>query len=218
MAAAIPVGSGNVGELYAELAGRLQRIVRREVRAPAALIDDACQFAWWRLVVHANRVERRGALSWLAKTAVHEARKLSRRAERDLSLEEPPAGAGEAAISGLRPELDQIAEQRAKLELLCALPARQRTVLLLQAAGFSYEETAGSLGLSRRTVERQIMRGRRRLRAAAHAQEVNPWQRGRNTGSAGSVGHGGHRRARPSMTAPADSDSRTDRGAPLAGS
>jgi DNA-directed RNA polymerase specialized sigma24 family protein len=42
-------------------------------------------------------------------------------------------------------------------------------VLLLQAAGFSYEETAASLELSRRTVERQLMRGRRKLRAADDA-------------------------------------------------
>ena len=59
--------------------------------------------------------------------------------------------------------------RRAQLELLRALPVRQRTVLLLQAAGFSYEETAEGLGMSRRTVERQIMRGRRKLRAVAHA-------------------------------------------------
>ena len=42
-------------------------------------------------------------------------------------------------------------------------------VLVLQAAGFSYEETAASLGTSRRTVERWIMRGRRELRAGPHA-------------------------------------------------
>ena len=34
MAHDIPVGSGDVGELYAELARRLEQIVRREVRAP----------------------------------------------------------------------------------------------------------------------------------------------------------------------------------------
>ena len=169
MAADIPVGSGNVGELYAELAGRLERVVRGEVRAPPPLIEDACQFAWWRLVVHAHRVERRAALSWLAKTAVHEAIKLVRRAERDVSLEARLERAGEAAIPSRWPGPDEVAGHRAQFELLRALPVRQRTVLLLQAAGFSYEETAGSLGLSRRTVERQIMRGRRKLRAAAHA-------------------------------------------------
>jgi DNA-directed RNA polymerase specialized sigma24 family protein len=46
---------------------------------------------------------------------------------------------------------------------------RQRMVLVLQAAGFSYEESAASLGMSRRTVERQIMRGRQELRVASHA-------------------------------------------------
>ena len=165
------VGSGDVGELYAELAGRLERIVRREVRAEVPLIEDACQFAWWRLVVHANRVERRAALSWLAKTAVHEALKLVRREERYVSLEARLDGSGEAAIPSRSPRPDQVAEHRAQLELLRALPVRQRTVLLLQAAGFSHEETGGSLGMSGRTVERQIMRGRRKLRAVAYAQE-----------------------------------------------
>lgn len=169
MALDTPVGSGNVGELYAELATRLERIVRREVRAEVPLIEDACQFAWWRLVVHAHRVERTAALSWLAKAAMHEAVKLVRRAERDVPLKAQIDGAGEAAIRSRWPRPDQVAEQHAQLELLRALPVRQRTVLLLQAAGFSYEETAGSLGLSRRTVERQIMRGRRKLRASADA-------------------------------------------------
>ncbi len=169
MARDIPVGSGDLGELYAELARRLEQIVRREVRAPAPLIEDAWQFAWWRLVVHAHRVDRKAALSWLAKTAVHEALKLTRREERDLSLEARLQGPAEAEMSSRWPGLDQIAEQRAKLELLGALPLRQRMVLLLQAAGFSYEETAGSLGLFRRTVERQIMRGRQKLRAASAA-------------------------------------------------
>jgi RNA polymerase sigma factor (sigma-70 family) len=164
-----PVGSGNVGELYVELARRLEQIVREEVRASAPLIEDACQFAWWRLVVHAHRVQRNAALSWLAKTAVREALKLIRREERDLSLDARCEEGGEAGRFGRSHGPDELAEHRAQLELLHVLPVRQRKVLLLQAVGFSYEEMAGSLGLSRRTVERQIMRGRRELRAAARA-------------------------------------------------
>jgi RNA polymerase sigma factor (sigma-70 family) len=158
-----------IEELYRELARRLEQIVRREVRAPAPLIEDACQFAWWRLVVHAHRVERTVALSWLAKTAVHEALKLIRRAERDLSLQARLEGDGDRPTPSLALGPGEIAEHRAQLELLYTLPVRQRAAVLLQAAGFSYEETADNLGVSLRTVERQIMRGREKLREVSQA-------------------------------------------------
>ena len=108
----VPVGWGNVGELYVELARRLEQIVRREVRASAPLIEDACQFAWWRLVVHAHRVQRKAALSWLARTAVHEAVKLIRREERDLSLDAWPEEGSHAVLLGRSPGPDEVAEQR----------------------------------------------------------------------------------------------------------
>lgn len=162
------VGCG-IEELYRELARRLEQIVRKEVRAPAPLIEDACQFAWWRLVVHAHRVERTAAPSWLAKTAVHEALKLIRRAERDLSLDARLEGGGDWPTPSRAPGPGEIAEQRAQLELLNALPVKQRAVLLLKTAGFSYAETADTLGVSLRTVERQIMRGRQKLGEVSHA-------------------------------------------------
>lgn len=86
-----------------------------------------------------------------------------------MSLEARFERAGEAAIPSRCPGPDEVAEQRAQLEPLRALPVRQRRVLLLHAAGFGYEQTTGSLGLSRRTVERQIIRGRQNLRAASRA-------------------------------------------------
>jgi DNA-directed RNA polymerase specialized sigma24 family protein len=131
----MPVGSGDVGELYGELARRLEQIVRREVRAPTPLVEDACQFAWWRLVVHRHRVERRAALSWLAKTAVREALKLIRCEQRDLSLDARLEEGSEAGLFGRSPGPDEIAEQRAQLQLLRVLSVRQRMVLVLQAAG-----------------------------------------------------------------------------------
>jgi DNA-directed RNA polymerase specialized sigma24 family protein len=77
----------DVGERYGELALRVERMVQRDVRAPVPVIEDACQFAWSRLVCHAHRVEHGTALTWLARTAVHEALKLTRREQRELSLE-----------------------------------------------------------------------------------------------------------------------------------
>ena len=104
----------DVEELYRQLATPLERTVRRKVRAPAPLIEDACQFAWWRLVVHAHRVERTTALSWLAKTAEHEALKLNRREERDLSLEGRLERL-EAGIPSRAPGPDLVAEQHDQL-------------------------------------------------------------------------------------------------------
>src|SRR5437763_2071052 len=75
-------GTGDVGELYSALSGRLEQIVRGGVCGSDAVIEDACQFAWSRLVHHGDRVRHDTALGWLAKTAVREAFKLTRRQAR----------------------------------------------------------------------------------------------------------------------------------------
>lgn len=157
----------DVTQLYEEFAPRLRSIVLRDVNAPEAVIDDACQFAWYRLVRHANRIERRGALSWLAKTAVHEAVKLARRDQRELSLEARADDDGELNIASAMSGPHEQAEWRERLAEVGQLPLRQQRFLWWFAAGYSYEEIAGQeVGLTERTVERQIHRGRRTLTAA----------------------------------------------------
>ena len=73
--------------LYGALAGQLERIVRSQVRACEAVIDDACQTAWIQLLGHDGQVRTSSVLSWLSTTAIHEALRLLRRSGRDLSLE-----------------------------------------------------------------------------------------------------------------------------------
>ncbi|MGZ4246591.1 MAG: RNA polymerase sigma factor [Solirubrobacteraceae bacterium] len=58
-------------------------------------------------------------------------------------------------------ERERYEQQRAQL---LSLPARQRQLLGLHGAGLTYEEIAERTGDSRRTVERQLLRGRARLR------------------------------------------------------
>ena len=158
----------DVGELYDSLAPRLERIVGRNVHAPAPVIEDACQFAWSRLVCHAQRIEQDGALAWLATTAVHEALKLARRSRREVSLDQQIERHGELSVPARSPSPHESAEWHEQLELLRRLPARQQRFLWLQGAGLSYAEIAASQpGLTTRTVERQIHYGRRKLRAAA---------------------------------------------------
>lgn len=159
--------TAELGELYRTLAGQLRQIVRFSIRAPDATIEDACQIAWSNLLRRWGSVRRETALPWLVTTASREALNLLAGSARELPLEElllpsqRPAG---AACVPAAPE--EIADFRAKLDQIRALPQRQQRLVWLQGLGFSYTEMAGYTGASTRTVERQLMRAKRALRAA----------------------------------------------------
>jgi RNA polymerase sigma factor (sigma-70 family) len=151
-----------VGELYRDLSERLAQIVRFDVRAPESVVEEACQFAWGRLMDHRHRVRRESALSWLARTAVREALRLQARDGRYVSLDceqvtEVPTLAGP----------DELFERRERLQSIRRLPERQQQVLWLHALGLSYAEIARHTGCTTRTVERQLLRARRAVRRAA---------------------------------------------------
>ncbi len=159
-----PSGVGDVGELYASLARRLEQIVRLDVRASDAVIEDACQFAWCRLLHHSHRVHRETVMAWLARTAVHEALKLLRRDRRELSLSVALGDGDEPAwaIDPVTPQ--QLLECRERIGQSRGLPPRQQRVVWLHAFGLSYAEMAAHEGCTRRTVERQLLRARTALR------------------------------------------------------
>lgn len=157
------VGVGDVGELYGLLAGRLEQIVRLDVRAPDVLIEDACQFAWFRLLHHHNRVHPETVLTWLVRTAVHEAFKLLRRDRRERSLEETGEDLALALLESDGSPVELI-ELRERLAELGRLPARQQRAVWLHAFGCTYAEIARHEGCTTRTVERQLLRARRRIR------------------------------------------------------
>lgn len=156
----------DVDQLYRTLGMRLEQIVHHDVHAPTAVIEDACQVAWYRLLNRAHRVDQDAALSWLATTAVHEALKLARREEREVSLEARMEETGELNMPAKSPSPHEYAEWHEQLALVRRLPIRQRRFLLLQAVGHSYTEIACEEGATQRTVQRQILRGRNRLRVA----------------------------------------------------
>jgi RNA polymerase sigma factor (sigma-70 family) len=159
----------DVGELYRRLAARLVRIVRSDVRASDAVIDDACQFAWASLVSHCQRVRREAALSWLATTAVREALRLLRRDGRALSFEATFDGAGDAPPPAVAPGSDEIVERLERLEEIRSLPLRQQRLLWLQGFGFSYAEMASREACTARTVERQLLRAKATLARAGES-------------------------------------------------
>jgi RNA polymerase sigma factor (sigma-70 family) len=158
-------GVGDVGELYGLLARRLECVVRLDVHAPDVVIEDACQFAWSRLLDHRHRVQRETVLTWLARTAVHEAFKLLRRDRRELSLEAAVEQPVPPALSAAGAPIELV-ERRERLAGVGRLPARQQRVLWLHALGLSYAEIARHEGCTTRTVERQLLRARHRIRQA----------------------------------------------------
>ncbi len=151
-----------VGELYRDLSERLEQIVRFDVRAPEAVVEEACQFAWGRLIDHRHRVRRESALSWLARTAVREALKLRARNGRYVSLD-----CQQAAEFPTLAGPDELFERRERLASIGRLPARQQQMLWLHALGLTYTEIGRHTGCTTRTVERQLMKAKRTLRQIA---------------------------------------------------
>jgi RNA polymerase sigma factor (sigma-70 family) len=155
-------GPVDVSELYELLATRLEQIVRLDVRAPDVVVEDACQFAWSRLIHHRDRVRRETVMSWLARTAVHEAIKLVLRDRREVSLDAASEQVQVVAVS--LPPPHALVEDRERLGELSRLPTRQQRAVWLHAFGLSYDEIAAHEGCTVRTVERQLLRARQRIR------------------------------------------------------
>jgi RNA polymerase sigma factor (sigma-70 family) len=164
-----------IAQLYVEEAVRVRRIVGTSVTAPPAVIEDACQVAWCRLLIHRARLRRESARAWLVRVAVREAIKSVGRERREWSLEALLEQGGGSAAGGSvdtgmplpTPELiEDLVEQKNRLESIRALPERQRRLVWLQGLGLSYREMAGETGMTRRTVERQLIRARSSLAEA----------------------------------------------------
>jgi RNA polymerase sigma factor (sigma-70 family) len=153
----------DVGELYGALAVRLEQIVRLDVRASDAVIEDACQVAWCRLLRHGDRVHRETAMAWLARTAVHEAFRSLDRDRREQSLERVIEEVGDLACTST-PAPEKLFEQRQRLNQVGLLPGRQQRLVWLHAFGLTYTEMAAHEHCSPRTVERQLLRARAALR------------------------------------------------------
>jgi RNA polymerase sigma factor (sigma-70 family) len=158
--------------LYERHADSVERQVANRARAPRVVIEDACQTAWARLCARADiDAVAPGAVRWLIVTATREAWRLaSHRREvpvggwcgepQDGELVEPIGTSGDPVAVAI--DHEHSAELRDRLTILTA---RERQFLGLQAAGLSYHEIAQT-GASIRTVERQILRARRKLQNA----------------------------------------------------
>lgn len=163
---------------YAANAGRLRSGVSRKTGGlDAAVIDDACAFAWERLVVRPDvDLRRPESFWWLYKVALREAWRLGRAQHR-----EQPAG----GLSGTDelPEppsidvdvVDLVADrvEHATLrEVLGELHWRERRELLLYAHGLTWQEIAVVTGTSYTVVISGRLRQRRHVAALGRRRHV----------------------------------------------
>jgi DNA-directed RNA polymerase specialized sigma24 family protein len=100
---------------------------------------------------------RASVLEWLTTVAIHEALRLDGTDRRRAPLQ----AAGEPSIPSTT-----LTHERAReaLEVVAALPTRQRQLVGLHAAGFTYDEIAALTATSHRAVDRHLRRARAVLR------------------------------------------------------
>ncbi len=150
---------GDEAGLYRDLQPRLLARLRSTLTAREQTLEDACSLAWVQLI--GTQPDRSSVFGWLYVTARHEALRLIAAERRTPTLE--PAG-DRHLLAFAAPAADRARERAAQaLEALGALPERQRRLLCLQAAGYSYTEIAALEGVSARVVDRHLRRARARV-------------------------------------------------------
>jgi RNA polymerase sigma factor (sigma-70 family) len=119
----------------------------------------------------ATTPDREHLYGWLLRTATREAIKPDQRARRTIPLRtgDEDNRVAEPADERARPELGVELLAARDVVAAAAMSARERRIVGLHAAGLSYTEISNVTGDSERTVERQLLRGRRKLRAARGA-------------------------------------------------
>lgn len=158
-----PPARGDEDELYRRHHRHLLRAVASVVRAPDALIEDACQMAWMTLLRH--QPDRDHAFGWLRRVAINEAYRLSAITRREPSYD--PTATLAVLVNEDGESFDRHLEAREALSILARLPDRQRRDLTLLAAGYSYNEIQALTGDRTWTnVNKTLRRARARVRLA----------------------------------------------------
>ncbi len=168
-----PLSPPEVFRLYCGFNRQLMQVVQATTNGPPPVVEDACQVAWTALICPGQRVEQGRARAWLVRTAVREARRLTRLEAREPSLER----AFDEHPRRLRPTPDTGLEEqvwrREQVHRLRLLSVRQQRLVWLRALGFSYGEMARYESASTRTIHRQLERAQERLRALGDPDQLD---------------------------------------------
>jgi RNA polymerase sigma factor (sigma-70 family) len=164
-----------LGQFFAANAGKLERVVARNIHAPRALTEDACANAWAILLRRADITLDARGFSWLTTVAINEAIALLRR-----TCSETPVGTfqadtrghddtdvpepGDTDAPGADERALELIEHAQRVRAFRRLKPREREALYLKALGYSYAEIMQLTGATYTAVNRRISEGRAALR------------------------------------------------------
>jgi DNA-directed RNA polymerase specialized sigma24 family protein len=136
--------------------------VNAAVRTSPVNVEDACGFAWLQLVC--RRPSGETVFGWLCTTAIREAIRLDRRARRVVEID----CLAERLANDPRLDPEHRAEVLAIGQVIASadLAARERRLTGLRVLGYTRRQMAALTGESDRTIDRQLVRARRKLRDA----------------------------------------------------
>jgi DNA-directed RNA polymerase specialized sigma24 family protein len=169
--------AAQIADLYREHARRLERRVACRACADPQTIEDACSFAWLRLLtspVGDLATPQQRLLGWLTMTATREAWRLEARRARERPYDHEAIEGLQRARHELAASTDTIAADRDRLALVAQLPHRPRRFLLRLAMGYRHREIAADEHATATTTNKQITRAKRLLRAAAEDSLSRP--------------------------------------------
>jgi RNA polymerase sigma-70 factor (ECF subfamily) len=153
--------TAQIEDLFRRQAARLERVVARQVRADATVIEDACAFAWMQLVAHeAVDPSHEHAFAWLARVAVRQAWRLAAIENADIARLDADDAIDPASAMNVE---DHVAAREA-LRLLDELTPKQAEMMRLFAAGLSYHEIADALDVTYTNVNKHLTKARAKLR------------------------------------------------------
>ena len=152
---------GDEHALYERYADRLRRMTQLAVNTTRENVNDACAFAWMQLLTHQPR--RETVFPWLRTVAKREAVRLDGLAR---EVDPAPGVAGdEWALVPDRRDPEEMQQMVEVVERLHELPARQRQVLFLSGTGWTYQQIADVLDVSKARVAQLMGQANARLRA-----------------------------------------------------
>jgi RNA polymerase sigma factor (sigma-70 family) len=144
---------GDEEAVFARYSARLRRLTQLSVHTSRDIVDDACAFAWAQFLRHQPRRETVARREALRLDAI----------ERGVDHAVDDAEVGEQVASARRTQ-ETTHEMLELRERLAELPLRERTVLVRKAMGWSYEELARELGVSRSRIDQLLSRAASRMR------------------------------------------------------